>query len=104
MALYMAVAHLRSTLDPKATRANYQETVDSFLKWSPPEGMTVLHGVVSADIKTTYFLVEAATHDVVTQAVATFYPYADYDIVPVMQPEDAIRAMAASGLITVSIS
>jgi len=101
MALYMAVSHLRSDLDPKANRANYQEIVECFLKWSPPEGMSVVHGVVSADIKTTYFLVEAVSHDVVSQAVAVFYPYADYEIVPVMNPEDAIRAVAASGLITV---
>jgi len=98
MAHYLCIQEFGTRGDVDATRANFQATLDYFVKWTPPEGVELLQIWVALDLGRSFSLWEADDPLHLTTMVANFLPFGNIEAIPVGEVQAMIGAMIAGGL------
>src|SRR3954453_14590157 len=103
MALYISIARFRrASLDASAVRKEAQELVDYFTKWSPPDGATMVGLWLTVDGTQSIGVWDAGSHAALSTIGAQFLPWADIEIMPVLEVGESLTAQAAGGLFKLS--
>jgi hypothetical protein len=103
MALYISIARFRRAgLDAPEVRKEAQELVDYFRAWAPPDGVTMVGLWVTVDGTQSIGVWDATSHAGLSTIGAQFLPWADIEIVPVLEVQENLTAQAAGGLFTLS--
>ena len=99
MALYISIARFRRAgLDAPAVRKEAQELVDYFTAWTPPDGTTMVGLWVTVDGTESIGVWDASSHAALSTIGAQFLPWADIEIMPVLEVQENLTAQAAGGL------
>jgi hypothetical protein len=99
MALYISIARFRRAgLDAPGVRKEAQELVDYFTAWTPPAGVTMVGLWGTVDGTQSVGVWDADSHAALTTIGAQFLPWADIEILPVVDVQENLTAQAAGGL------
>ena len=98
VAQYLWIQQFGPRGDADSTRANFQATLDYFVTWKPPEGVSMVHLWMALDLGRAFSLWEADDPLKVAIASANFLPFGAIETIPVGEGEPMIAAMVAGGL------
>jgi hypothetical protein len=105
MALYVSVARFRRAgLDAKDVRKEAQELVDYFTAWTPPNGVTLLHLWIGVDGTEAIGVWDSDGHAGLSTLGAQFLPWADIEIIPVLEVQESLIAQGAGGLFKTALN
>jgi hypothetical protein len=103
MSLYISIARFRRAgLDAPAVRKEAQELVDYFTAWTPPAGTTMVGLWVTVDGTESIGVWDTSSHASLSTIGAQFLPWADIEILPVLDVQENLTAQAAGGLFKLS--
>lgn len=100
MAKFVFLTRYRLTGDAAAVRRVYQEVLDYFTTWTPPEGVKMLELYGALDQRMDIAVFEAASHEDLAVVIAQFLPWADIEVIPVAGVEEMMASQAKGGLVT----
>ena len=73
--------------------ARQERSLQIFTEWTPPKGLDFRAHYLRADGNGGIAIVEADAATVIGEAVAPFSPFFEYEIVPLMEVEEAIPVL-----------
>jgi hypothetical protein len=98
MALYLSIQQFGARGDVAATRANFQATLDYFVTWTPPEGVTMINVWMALGLDRAFSLWDADDPAKMATVAANFLPFGTIETIPVGEVQPMIAAMVAGGL------
>ena len=98
MAQYLWVQQVGGRNDADSTRANFQATLDYFVTWKPPDGVTMVHLWMALDLGRAFSVWEADDPMKMAATAANFLPFGDIESIPIGEGEPMIAAMVEGGL------
>ena len=93
---YLVSFTFRQGGSPADNEAAVSRILELYGKWSPPPGATYLQLLNRVDSGGGYAVVEADNPADIAEATSKFAPYADWQVVPVMDVTDAVPIAQAA--------
>jgi Protein of unknown function (DUF3303) len=78
---------------PGGDEDRQERALQVFTEWSPPEGLDIRAMYFRADGNGGLAIVEAESAAPIAEAVAPFSPFFEYEVVPLMEPQEAIPVL-----------
>jgi hypothetical protein len=99
MSRFIIIGRYRGATDGAAIHQVYQQALNFFATWQPPEEAELIELCPAVDLHTVVGVWEAT--DVAMAVVAAqFTPWLDIEVIPAISVDEAIRSMVLGGLVT----
>jgi hypothetical protein len=99
MSRFIIIGRYRGSFDGATIRRAYQEALNFFATWQPPEDAELIELCPTVDMQTVVGVWEA-TDTAIAVVAAQFTPWLDIEVMPVISVDEAIRSMVLGGLVT----